>query len=319
MSTTTVTSRAARRPRVFSVLTELRRQGSRPRTRIALAFMAALPLIVLAAFEFGGGGRDDDRDGGGAFSSLADVATAGGSNFALFTLLVSSSFLLVVVVALFFGDTIASEASWGSLRYLLAIPVPRSRLLGVKLVVSLIYSALAMGLLVGTALLAGTLRYGWNPLRSTIADEVGAEAFRLVLGERLHLHHAARGRRDCLPALRLDRRPARRRRRRGHDRHSVQHPGPDRRPGRHPQRAADALRRRLGGPALHAHPVGQHGEGNDLRAALRQHAVRARVLALPAQGHRLLITPGDDDLELITLKPSSIPITPSHDRRIGGG
>ncbi len=120
-------------------------------------------------------------NGSGAFASLVSVATAGGANFALFTLLVSSSFLLVVMVALFFGDTVASEASWGSLRYLLAIPVPRARLLGVKLVVSAIYSILALVLLIGTALLAGTIRYGWHPLQSTVADEVSAgEAFRLV-------------------------------------------------------------------------------------------------------------------------------------------
>jgi ABC-2 type transport system permease protein len=157
--------------RTFSVATEVRRQASRPRTRIALAFMVVLPLIILGAFEFGGGG-DDDNNGGGAFSSLVDLATSGGVNFALFTLLVSSSFLLVVVFALFFGDTVASEASWGSLRYLLAIPIPRARLLGVKLFVSFLYAALALVLLVGTALLAGTLRYGWHPLRSTIADQL---------------------------------------------------------------------------------------------------------------------------------------------------
>ncbi len=158
-------------PTTFSVATEIRRQASRPRTRIALAFMIVLPLIILAAFEFGGG-DDDDGNGGGAFSSLVDLATAGGANFALFTLLVSSSFLVVVVVALFFGDTVASEASWGSLRYLLAIPVPRARLLGVKLVVSMLYAGFALLLLVGTALLAGSLRYGWDPLRSTIADQL---------------------------------------------------------------------------------------------------------------------------------------------------
>jgi ABC-2 type transport system permease protein len=157
----------------FSVLTELRRQASRPRTRIALACMVALPLVVLIAFEFGRT-SDNGSNGNGVFSSLVTVATSGGVNFALFTLLVSSSFLLVVVFALFFGDTIASEASWGSLRYLLAIPVPRSRLLGVKLIVSLIYSVLALVLLVGTALVAGTIRYGWNPLRSTIADQLSA-------------------------------------------------------------------------------------------------------------------------------------------------
>jgi ABC-2 type transport system permease protein len=151
--------------------TELRRQASRPRTRIALGFMVVLPLIVLLAFEFGGGDDEGGR-GSGAFSNLVDLATAGGLNFAMFTLLVSSSFLLVVVVALFFGDTVASEASWGSLRYLLAIPVPRSRLLGIKLVGALLYSALALALLVGTALIAGTARYGWEPLRSTVADQL---------------------------------------------------------------------------------------------------------------------------------------------------
>ena len=50
---------------------------------------------------------------------------------------VSAGFLLVVAVALFCGDTVASEASWASLRYLLAAPVPRARLLRQKLAVAL--------------------------------------------------------------------------------------------------------------------------------------------------------------------------------------
>jgi ABC-2 type transport system permease protein len=158
-------------PKAFSLATELTRQASRPRTRIALGFMIVLPLIILLAFELGGSG-DNTNNGSGAFASLVDLATSGGPNFALFTLLVSASFLLVVVIALFFGDTVASEASWGSLRYLLAIPVPRGRLLSVKLVASLIYSGLALLLLVGTALAVGTARYGWKPLRSTVADQL---------------------------------------------------------------------------------------------------------------------------------------------------
>jgi ABC-2 type transport system permease protein len=159
--------------RTLPLWAEVRRQASRRRTQMALGFMVLLPLIVLAAFEFGGGGRDDDDgDGGGAFSSMADLATSGGLNFALFGLAVSAGFLLVVVVALFFGDTVASEASWGSLRYLLAIPVPRARLLGVKLTVAAGYSLLALILLVGTSLLVGTLRYGWSPMGSTIAAEI---------------------------------------------------------------------------------------------------------------------------------------------------
>jgi ABC-2 type transport system permease protein len=136
--------------------------------------MVALPLVILAAFEIGrpsGGGGGGNR---GQFATLANIATSGGLNFALFTLLVSASFLLVVVVALFCGDTVASEASWGSLRYLLAIPVPRARLLGSKLLVSLLYSLLAFVVLTGTALLAGTLRYGWHPLVTTVGGEIAS-------------------------------------------------------------------------------------------------------------------------------------------------
>jgi ABC-2 type transport system permease protein len=171
------------RPRAtLSVRAEWRRQAARRRTQLALGFMVLLPLIVLAAFQFSDGGSDADGD----FGSLVSVATGGGPNFALFTIFVSSGFLFVVVVALFCGDTVSSEASWGSLRYLLAAPVPRARLLGVKLVVALAYSATAMVLLAATALLAGTLRYGWHPLRSTTAPQLAPAAavgrLGLVLG-----------------------------------------------------------------------------------------------------------------------------------------
>ena len=161
--------------------TELRRQATRRRTQLTLGFMLALPLVILAAFEFGRRGEGGGGGSRGQFAQLADIATTGGLNFALFTLLVSASFLLVVVVALFCGDTVASEASWGSLRYLLAVPVPRGRLLGSKLLVSLLYSLVALLVLTGTALLAGTLRYGWHPLRTTVAGEIATDQAALRL------------------------------------------------------------------------------------------------------------------------------------------
>ncbi|MCX4469744.1 ABC transporter permease subunit [Micromonospora sp. NBC_01655] len=170
-SSSTVGAAAGYRPSAtLPFAAEFRRQASRRRTQLALGFMVLLPLIILIAFQFDSG--EDDRNGGGEFASLSDLATSGGLNFTLFALLVSASFLLVVVVALFCGDTVASEASWGSLRYLLAVPVPRARLLAVKLLVALAYSALALLLLAGTALLAGTLRYGWEPLRSQVAAQL---------------------------------------------------------------------------------------------------------------------------------------------------
>jgi ABC-2 type transport system permease protein len=167
--------------RTLTVWTELRRQATRRRTQLTLGFMVVLPLIILLAFEFGRD-RGNGRAGRNQFAALADIATDGGLNFALFTLLVSSGFLLIVVVALFHGDTVASEASWGSLRYLLAVPVPRARLLGSKLLVALVSSAVALVLLTGTALAAGTLRYGWHPLRTTVAGDIpsGTALLRLA-------------------------------------------------------------------------------------------------------------------------------------------
>jgi ABC-2 type transport system permease protein len=171
--------------RTLTIAAEWRRQAGRRRTRLLFAVLVALPLVMLAAFQIGG---DDEGQApsGGRFSSMVDLATTGGLNFALFTVFVSSGFLLVVVVAVVFGDPVASEAAGGSLRYLLAAPVPRGRLLAAKAVVAGLTSLLAMLTLTGTALLAGTLRYGWHPLRSTVAAELspgeGLVRLLLVLG-----------------------------------------------------------------------------------------------------------------------------------------
>ncbi|GAA3234378.1 ABC transporter permease [Actinocorallia longicatena] len=136
---------------------EVVRQAKRRRTLIAFGFLLVLPWLLVAAFQLGG-----DGDGPDGRPSLVDVATDGGLNFALFTLFVATGFLLVVAVALFCGDTVASEAGWSSLRYLLAAPVPRDRLLRQKLIVALGYAAASVIVLPLMALLAGTVVFGWK-------------------------------------------------------------------------------------------------------------------------------------------------------------
>ncbi|MCD0452175.1 ABC transporter permease [Actinocorallia sp. API 0066] len=142
--------------RALPLRVEAVRQFRRRRTLVAFGLLLALPWILVAAFQLGGEQEADGRP------SLVDVATTGGLNFALFSLFVSTGFLLVVAVALFCGDTVASEAGWSSLRYLLAAPVPRDRLLRQKLIVALGYAAAAVVALPLMALLAGTLVYGWS-------------------------------------------------------------------------------------------------------------------------------------------------------------
>lgn len=169
--TSTVDGAPGYRPgKTLSLRAEAARQLTRRRTQFALGFLVLLPLLLMVAFLVGGSPSDDDSATRGI--SLVDVATASAANFTLFTLFASSTFLLVVVVALFCGDTVASEASWGSLRYLLAAPVPRGRLLRQKLLVALGYSAFALVLLPTVAMIAGTVAFGWAPLETPLGEEI---------------------------------------------------------------------------------------------------------------------------------------------------
>jgi ABC-2 type transport system permease protein len=151
--------------RTLPVRIELRRQLRRRRTKLTLGFLVILPLLLLLAFQLGGNGRGSSR-------ALADIATSSGVNFAVFTLFASTNFLLVVVIALFFGDTVASEASWSSLKYLLAAPIPRTRLLRQKAIVSAILSGLGLLLLSFVAVGVGLLRFGGGDLLSPTGEAI---------------------------------------------------------------------------------------------------------------------------------------------------
>ncbi|MDN5747780.1 MAG: ABC transporter permease, partial [Pseudonocardia sp.] len=140
--------------------------------------VALLPVILWFAFSLA-----EDGPPTGSLS-LVDLAQGSGTNFAVFALFASASFLLVVVVALFFGDTVASEASWSSLRYLLAAPVPRARLLRQKAVVAALLSTAAIIALPVVALLVGALAYGAGDLVSPTGESLPflVGAGRVLLG-----------------------------------------------------------------------------------------------------------------------------------------
>ncbi|MFD7386942.1 ABC transporter permease [Streptomyces sp. NPDC059852] len=181
MSTLTERTEVAsgyRAGRTLPVRVELLRQLKRRRTMVMFGILAVLPFVLVAAFAIGG-----EPDGRGNRITLMDTATASGANFAAVNLFVSAGFLLVIPVALFCGDTVASEAGWSSLRYLLAAPVPRARLLWSKLVVGLGLSLAAMVLLPVVALAVGSAAYGWGPLQIPTGGSLatGTAARRLLV------------------------------------------------------------------------------------------------------------------------------------------
>lgn len=171
--------------RTLPLRVEIVRQFKRRRTLVMFGLLLALPWILVIAFQFG-----PQPSGQQSGLRISDLATASGLNFAAFALSVSASFLPVVAVALFCGDTVASEASWSSLRYLLAAPVPRDRLLWQKLIVALGYSAAAVICLPVMALVAGTLAFGWDDIQvpgtgETIAALDVLPRFGIVIGYAL--------------------------------------------------------------------------------------------------------------------------------------
>ena len=147
---------------------EFRRQLTRKRTLVAFLRIVALPLSGVAAVKFG-----PSSDGGGGFGDgdldLVGLATAGGWNFALTMVFFASGFLLLILIAMFCGDTVASEASWSTLRYLLISPVPRRRLLFSKLTVALILSAISILILIMVSYLIGLIAFGSGALSTPTA------------------------------------------------------------------------------------------------------------------------------------------------------
>ena len=148
---------------------ELFRQLKRKRTAFAYGFVLSLPILVAIAVKFGPSGNSGGptRLGSGT-TDLIGLATLGAANFTTTMLYFSTPFLLVTVVALFNGDTVASEASWSTLRYLLASPVPRTRLLLQKIKVSLTLSLIAVLLVPLSAWIVGAIAFGFKPLQTPL-------------------------------------------------------------------------------------------------------------------------------------------------------
>jgi ABC-2 type transport system permease protein len=152
---------------------ELIKQLRRPRTWVVLAFVVLVPIIITVALKAnppsitdgGGGGDGASRGGGVRFFYLASQS---GLLVPIATLRVMSEFFLVVIFCLFAGDSIASEAGWGNLRFLLTRPIGRGRLIAAKLIVAACYSALATALIVVSGLVAGGIAFGYEGINIPI-------------------------------------------------------------------------------------------------------------------------------------------------------
>jgi ABC-2 type transport system permease protein len=141
---------------------ELVKLARRPRSWVAIALLCLLPVLVAV---FVAVTHVVPPPGQGP--TLLSTVLSNGELFPAAALAIVLPIFLPVAVAVVAGDAIAGEASSGMLRYLLARPVARTRLLLAKLIALIVYVLLAVVAVAVTSYVAGRLLFGDKPVALT--------------------------------------------------------------------------------------------------------------------------------------------------------
>ena len=144
---------------------EVRLVAGRRRNQAGLAVLAAVPVVVAFAVK-----ASAPRPGRGP--DFLSSITSNGLFVALTALTAEIAMFLPLAVAMLCGDAIAGEANQGTLRYLLTVPVTRTRLLFVKYA-SLVFGALwGVTLVAVTGVLVGAALFGVGPLTTLSGSQL---------------------------------------------------------------------------------------------------------------------------------------------------
>lgn len=147
---------------------DLRLLFGRPRTITLLAGLAAVPLL-LAVVLFVTQNSAMAGQGPGFISRV----TGNGLFLVIAALFLCLPFLLPLTVGITAGDAIAGESQTGTLRYLLTLPVGRTRLLLSKTLASLAFAFAAVFLIAAVALASGGAFFGLTDMTLLSGSTVG--------------------------------------------------------------------------------------------------------------------------------------------------
>ena len=172
-------SSAASRKRLVStrlLRSEVRLIGGRRRNQMGLLVLAAVPIVLAISVRL-----SSNSSGGGP--DFLDSVTSNGLFVPLAALTVEMGIFLPLAISMLAGDAVAGEANLGTLRYLLTVPVSRTRLLAVK------FASLCIGALWGVATVAvagaiiGIALFGTGPLTTLSGSQLdfGAAVGRVLL------------------------------------------------------------------------------------------------------------------------------------------
>ena len=157
---------------------ELRRLLTRPRTWTSIGLLVLLPTIVACFLAF-----SDVAPRPGTGPAFLSAVLSNGALFPAAALALVLPLFLPVAVAVVAGEAVAGEAQAGTLRYLLARPVGRTRFLVAKLTSVVVYTLLAVTVVAAVSYVVGTQLFGSAPLPSTSGTTLssGDATWRTVL------------------------------------------------------------------------------------------------------------------------------------------
>lgn len=175
-------AKVGRVPRFRLARSELGMVFRRRRNQVALAMLALMPVVIAVAIKVAspsGGGRGPN--GGGP--PLLDQITHNGVFVAFSALAAVVPLFLPLAVAVVAGDAVAGESSLGTLRYLLTVPVGRTRVLAVKYVSILAYCLCATVLVAAVGVGIGLVLFGGGSAALLSGTQIGLAGaiWRLVL------------------------------------------------------------------------------------------------------------------------------------------
>jgi len=140
----------------------------RRRNQFGLVVLAAIPILIAVGVKIASPNPEDVAAGPDFLGAIA-----GNGIFVAFAALSASlpAFLPLAVAAIS-ADSIAGEANLGTLRYLLTVPVRRTRLLAVKYAAVVIFSFVAVTWMALAGVLAGLALFGGGPVVLFSGDQV---------------------------------------------------------------------------------------------------------------------------------------------------
>ncbi|HEX5294994.1 MAG TPA: ABC transporter permease [Streptosporangiaceae bacterium] len=123
-----------------------------------LGVLAVIPVLLGVALKLAG------PTGGGQGPPFLDQVAGNGIFLSFLALTVMLTLVLPLTVAVVAGDSVAGEAGHGTLRYLLAVPAGRTRLLGVKYVALLAFCLAGALVVAAVSLVVGAAAFGAGPV-----------------------------------------------------------------------------------------------------------------------------------------------------------